>query len=213
MIQIAVVLPSRLHAYFEVLTALPLHDVQFKILEDYSEYELDFDGFILFDQPEDKTGSGLQALMNQCDQNKPILGIGTGAIYLAEIGLVPGLEGYKSAMTYSDMAPKTVVYLTENYQYNAFTRHIAINTAFYLPAPSMREFIISPALLLEMEENGLVILRYEKGIAAVSNKAGNVMAVLPEFLSWDWMLQSMRDYMVKGYRQRVLPLYYYPRIR
>lgn len=51
-------------------------------------------------------------------------------------------------------------------------------------------------------------------IAAVSNKVGNVMAMIAHpgcTPDGDPIFQSMRDYIQDGYVQRVLPMSYYPR--
>jgi phosphoribosylformylglycinamidine (FGAM) synthase-like amidotransferase family enzyme len=77
---------------------------------------------------------------------------------------------------------------------------------------------------MEIQENGMNVFQYcDQGgrviepssnhIAAISNKAGNVLAMSPfpgELLS-EAIFQSMRDYIQEGNRRSVSPLYYYPR--
>lgn len=123
--------------------------------------------------------------------------------------------------------------LSDHYQLNAFTRYLTPNQILHIPvAHAEGRFIIPPALLTEMQLLGANVFQYcdEKGkivsdfpvnpngsidnIAAVSNKAGNVMAMMPHperTPNGDPIFQSMRDYIKEGYVQRVLPLHYYPR--
>jgi phosphoribosylformylglycinamidine synthase len=92
--------------------------------------------------------------------------------------------------------------------------------------------VISPGLLAEMQENGLNVFQYcdaqgkiidefpvnpngsIDNIAAISNKAGNVMAMMPHperTEGCDAIFKSMREYIAEGYKQKVEPLHYYPR--
>ena len=51
-------------------------------------------------------------------------------------------------------------------------------------------------------------------IAAISNKAGNVMAMMPHperTINGDAIFHSMRDYIAEGRIEQTVPLYYYPR--
>ncbi len=123
--------------------------------------------------------------------------------------------------------------LSDHYQLNAFTRHLKPNSILSVPvAHAEGRFVIPPALLAEMQLLGANVFQYcdadgkivnefpvnpngsVDNIAAVSNKAGNVMAMMPHperTENGDPIFQSMRDYIREGYRQRVAPLNYYPR--
>ncbi len=123
--------------------------------------------------------------------------------------------------------------VSDHFQYNAFTRFLKPTDILKLPvAHGEGRFVIPSALLHEMQENGLNVFQYcdEKGqvidqfpvnpngsinnIAAVSNKAGNVMAMMPHperTETCDAIFQSMREYIAKGYKQKVQPLNFYPR--
>jgi phosphoribosylformylglycinamidine synthase len=122
--------------------------------------------------------------------------------------------------------------LADGYQLNAFTRRLSPKNILSVPvAHGEGRFVIPPALLLEMQANGLNIFQYcdatgniidefpinpngsINNIAAVSNKAGNVMAMMPHperTPNGDAIFQSMADYIASGYVQRVTPLHYMP---
>lgn len=123
--------------------------------------------------------------------------------------------------------------VSDHYQLNAFTRHLKPNDILHVPvAHAEGRFVIPPALLAEMQVLGTNVFQYcdDEGkivdefpvnpngsvdnIAAVSNKAGNVMAMMPHperTENGDRIFQSMRDYILDGYVQRVAPMNYYPR--
>ena len=107
----------------------------------------DFDGYIIVGgfSYEDRSRSGIiaaldpimQIIREQSKLGKPILGICNGAQILVETGLVPGLENDAIGMALTDnkrmqngQVLGTGFYnawvdmrLTDNYQYNAFTRY------------------------------------------------------------------------------------------
>ncbi len=109
--------------------------------------------------------------------------------------------------------------LTDRYQFNAFTRFLTPNHVLHIPvAHGEGRFVIPPALLLEMQTQGLNVFQYcdETGeivdefpinpngsmnnIAAISNKAGNVMAMMPHperTTNGDSIFLSMRDYIAE----------------
>jgi phosphoribosylformylglycinamidine synthase len=189
----------------------------------------------------------MQVIKEQSERGKPILGICNGAQILVETGLVPGVENNKLALALTDnkrIQQETVlgtgyynawVYmrLSDNFQLNAFTRYLTPENILRVPvAHGEGRFVIPPALLAEMQENGLDLFQYcdEHGqvidefpinpngsinnIAAISNKAGNVMAMMPHperTLECDAIFKSMHDYIAEGYQQPAAPLYYYPR--
>jgi phosphoribosylformylglycinamidine synthase I len=123
--------------------------------------------------------------------------------------------------------------LSDEYQLNAFTRKLTPSNILHLPvAHGEGRFVIPPALLEEIKAHGLNVFQYcdQQGnivdefpvnpngsinnIAAISNKAGNVLAMMPHperTVNCDALFQSMRDYIAEGYVQATTPLHYYPR--
>jgi phosphoribosylformylglycinamidine synthase len=216
-----------------------------------------FKGFIIVGgfSYEDRSRAGviasldpiIKALKIENQKGKPILGICNGAQILVEAGLVPGLEHDQVGMALTDnervkegKVLGTGYYndwitmrLSDNYQRNVFTRYLTPRTILKVPvAHAEGRFIIPPALLNEMQNNGLNVFQYcdEMGnivnefpinpngsvnnIAAVSNKAGNVMAMMPHperTIDGDAIFQSMRDSILDDPLPIVAPLYYQPR--
>lgn len=123
--------------------------------------------------------------------------------------------------------------LSDQYQRNAFTKHLTPKNILHVPvAHAQGRFVMSNALLQEVQAQGLNVFQYcdEKGdiidtfpinpngslnnIAAISNKIGNVMAMMPHperTTNGDAIFQSMRDYIKEGRTQQTVPLNYYPR--
>ncbi len=123
--------------------------------------------------------------------------------------------------------------VSNEFQLNAFTRRLKPSDILSVPvAHAEGRFIIPSGLLAEMQMQGQTVFQYcdEAGaiidafpvnpngsiynLAAVSNKAGNVMAMMPHperTLNGDVIFQSMREYIAEGYRQPVVPLHYCPR--
>lgn len=189
----------------------------------------------------------MQAIKQQSERGKPLLGICNGAQILVETGLVPGVENNKVAMALTDnkrMYHEKVVgtgyynawvkmRVSDHYQRNAFTRYLTPRAILRVPiAHGEGRFVIPSGLLLEMQHNGLNVFQYcdDEGrvidefpvnpngsvnnIAAVSNKAGNVMAMMPHperTTACDAIFDSMRDYIAEGTAPCVTPLHYYPR--
>ncbi|HEX4044847.1 MAG TPA: phosphoribosylformylglycinamidine synthase I [Gammaproteobacteria bacterium] len=198
------------------------------------------DGYIIVGgfSYEDRSRAGIIAALDpvmqevkaQSEQGKPVLGICNGAQILVETGLVPGLENHKVGMVLAenkrvaeDKILGTGYYnawvhmrLSDPYQRNAFTRHLTPRDILYVPvAHGEGRFIMSPALLQEIEMQGLHVFQYctAQGdvldqfpvnpngsllnIAAISNKTGNVLAMMPHperTEQGDPIFQSMRDY-------------------
>lgn len=219
----------------------------------------EMDGYILAGgfSYEDRSRAGIIAALDPimliiadaASQGKPVLGICNGAQVLVETGLVPGLENNKIAMALADnkrvQDGKVLgtgfyndwvnIRVSDHYQRNAFTRHLKPTDILRVPvAHAEGRFVMSEALLKEIQEQGLDVFQYcnEQGeliedfpvnpngsvcnIAAVSNKAGNVMAMMPhpERTSvGDRLFASMRDYIAKGHFTPVEPLHYYPRFQ
>ncbi|HSW93326.1 MAG TPA: phosphoribosylformylglycinamidine synthase subunit PurQ [Gammaproteobacteria bacterium] len=171
-----------------------------------------------------------ETLRAESHLGKPILGLGQGAKLLLETGLIPGVEHDKPCITLTDdmsaddNQAATHIHLSRHYQFNAFTRHLQPDTLLPIPVSHPKKcFVIPPALFAEMQLLGSTVFQYcdangkndpVNPIAAVSNKAGNVMAMLVHPITGqesDLIFQSMHDYIKEGYVQRVLPMNYYPR--
>jgi phosphoribosylformylglycinamidine synthase I len=110
--------------------------------------------------------------------------------------------------------------LANEYQRNAFTRRLSAKDILRVPvAHAEGRFVMSPALLQEVVVQGLNVFQYcdaegnvtdhfpinpngsVQNTAAVSNKAGNVMAIMPHperTENGDAILLSMRDYIAAG---------------
>jgi phosphoribosylformylglycinamidine synthase I len=123
--------------------------------------------------------------------------------------------------------------LADQFQYNAFTRYLTPKDILNIPiAHGEGRFVIPSGLLAEMREQGLCLFQYcdaqgniiDKfpvnpngsidNLAAVSNKAGNVMAMMPHperTPIGDPIFHSMRDYIVSGQSENLAPLHYQPR--
>lgn len=184
----------------------------------------DFAAYVIVDGDRLQFPETMSEIQRLSESGKPVLGLGKGAELLVATGLVPGLENNKVAMALVDdnsSSPSEWVRLSAHYQRNAYTRFLTPNQILRLPAASeLAHFSMPPALQVEIELQGLNVLQYcdEEGvvvqgsIAALSNKAGNVMAWLPSLNeSCDAIFKSMRDYIEKPHFVVVEPLSYYPR--
>jgi len=217
-----------------------------------------YDGYIIVGgfSYEDRSRAGIiaaldplmQVIKQQSKLGKPVLGICNGAQILVETGLVPGLENDKLGLALTDnkrvQQGKVLgtgyyndwVYLrlSPEYQLNAFTHKLSPAEIFHVPvAHAEGRFVIPPALLKEIQINGLNVFQYcdREGqiinefpinpngsidnIAAISNKAGNVMAMMPHperTPNGDGIFHSMREYLMHSHRlPPVSPLNYLPR--
>lgn len=123
--------------------------------------------------------------------------------------------------------------LSADYQRNAFTRHLKQTDILSVPvAHAEGRFSITPALLDEIKIQGLNVFQYcnQRGevldqfpinpngsvdnIAAISNKYGNIMAIMPHperTINGDPLFTSMREYISTDKIGSEIPLYYYPR--
>lgn len=123
--------------------------------------------------------------------------------------------------------------LSDQYQRNAFTRYLTPKDILHVPvAHGEGRFLMTDALLSEIEHQGLNVFQYcdaegniidsfpvnpngtLRNIAAISNKAGNVMAMMPHperTVKGDPLFHSMRDYIAEARSEKTVPLYYYPR--
>lgn len=216
-----------------------------------------FDGYVIVGgfSYEDRSRAGIIAALDpimltikeESAKGKPVLGICNGAQILVESGLVPGTENNKVVMALTDnkrIAKDRILgtgyynnwihlRLCEEYQRNAFTRHLHRNSILNVPvAHAEGRFIMSDALLAEIKAQGLPIFQYcdENGlldphfptnpnasvenIAAIANKAGNILAIMPHperTINGDPIFKSMRDYLLDDKFDPVSPLSYYPR--
>lgn len=184
----------------------------------------DFAGFVLVGDllsNDDMDATAFIAMLRaESAQGKPILGIAQGAKIVVDAGLVPGLVNDRVGMAVKihaeagQLGGVTSIRLTKDYQYNAFTRSLQLHKKLSVFVSSA-EFVIPPGLLMEMQMQGLCLFQYEnKAIAAVANKAGNVMALLSHFenaASAEAIFLSMHDHIVKGHIEKVAPLHYQPR--
>lgn len=217
----------------------------------------DMDGYVIVGgfSYEDRSRAGviaaldpvMQEIKAQCELGKPILGICNGAQILVETGLVPGLENNKIGMVLTEnkrIADGKILgtgfynawinmRLSDNYQRNAFTRHLKPKDILHVPvAHGEGRFVMTDALLQEVQAQGLNVFQYcdDSGkivdsfpvnpngsldnIAAISSKGGNVMAMMPHperTPNGDAIFQSMRDFIAEGRKEEVVPLNYYPR--
>lgn len=217
------------------------------------------DGFVIVGgfSYEDRSRAGIiaaldpvmQVIREQSELGKPILGICNGAQILVETGLVPGVEGNKVSMVLAENKRvqhgkvlgtgyyNAWVHLTlpDNYQRNAFTRHLKKRDVMRVPvAHGEGRFVMGDGLYQEMVEQGQNCFLYcdEQGevidafpvnpngsrgnIAGISNKAGNVLALMPHperVATGDVIFTSMRDYIAEGLHdvKSIAPLHYYPR--
>lgn len=183
----------------------------------------DFAGYILADNMKIGDAAFMQFLKEEAKRGKPVLALGIAARVVLENGLIPGVENDKAVVLLSEeTSAETTIQLTDEYQYNAFTRRLMPETLFSVARDQpARHFMMPPALLMEIKIQGLNIFCYQstaesnhERIAALSNKAGNVMALLPALTSpddWDKLFQSMRETILENHFIEVPPLYYYPR--
>ncbi|WP_115709347.1 phosphoribosylformylglycinamidine synthase I [Legionella sainthelensi] len=106
--------------------------------------------------------------------------------------------------------------LSDKHQHNAFTRHLSSADLIHLPiAHAQGRFLMPDPLLNQIEEQGLNLFQYcnaegividdfpinpngsAGNIAAITNQAGNVMAMMPHperTVNGDPIFTSMRDY-------------------
>lgn len=124
--------------------------------------------------------------------------------------------------------------LSKSYQRNAFTRYLSSNDILRVPvAHAQGRFVMTNMLLQELIAQGQHVFQYcdESGniradfpinpngsvenIAAISNKQGNVLAMMPHperTPEGDPIFASMRDYIAKNKgKNKTVPLYYYSR--
>lgn len=201
--------------------------------DDSADKLITMDGFIIageFSEQPAVIYPLMETIKVQTELGKPLLGIGNGGKWLVGTGLVPGLENNKPAITLIEnecaVENPVAIRLSNDYQRNAFTQHLTLKSLLSLPSLHSSRFIMTAALQQEIEIQGLNVFQYCDALgqvtgqdaanwAALSNKAGNVMAMLPhpeKTPEGDAIFQSMRDYILDGSKiEKTVPLYYYPR--
>lgn len=175
----------------------------------------------------------MDALIEQNELGKPILGICNGAQILVEKGLVPGLKNYRlGAALAENIRIKndqiqgggyynawSFIRMSHNsctIQKSAFTRYLKSSDVLPIPvAHGEGRFVISSEILTEIQLNGQNVFQYCShdgkivnefpmnpngsidNIAALSNKSGNVLAMMPHperTTQCDIIFHSMREY-------------------
>jgi phosphoribosylformylglycinamidine synthase len=146
----------------------------------------------------------LDALAEQAERGRPVLGICNGAQVLVEAGLVPGGVRVELALARNRMPDRDGYqsrWVTCRVEESAcvFTRHLAPGTLLPLPVAhgEGRYTAATPGTLEELHARGQVPLRYadsngeaassfpanpngsEAAAAAVCNARGNVLAMMP----------------------------------
>ena len=164
----------------------------------------------------------MQLLATENDQHgKPILGLCNGAQILVESGLVPGLPGSPLSMAlydnqtahshqcgfYNDHINLKPLH---HQQHHAFTNQFLEGETIDIPyAHAQGRFTLPKSLLNAMIEAQLPLFQYQQcnpngsdfDLAAVTNFAGNVMAMMPHperITNGDKIFFSMRNYIEQG---------------
>ncbi len=232
MMRIAVVQSPNSNSERETILALERAGMQAHtfLWNEPKEKLADFHGFIItghFSAEEHSRASAIAALdpimqgiQEQSLLGKPVLGICKGAQILVEAGLVPGLEKNQLGMALADNKRMqqgkilgTGFYnawvhmrLSTRYQWNAFTRHLAPKDILHAQYCNKEGHIVDE---FPVNPNGSV-----HNIAAIANKAGHVMAMLPRpecTPQGDVIFKSMREYIEEGYKASSATLRYQPR--
>ena len=164
----------------------------------------------------------LAALTVQAEQGKPVLGICNGAQILVESGLVPGV---KVNGAYQVAAALTTNHRVKDGQvigvgyYNTWCDIVPTNLAgqgvfdaevnaeMSVPiAHAEGRFVLMPEILTELKKSGAALWQYQgenpngavEKLAAISNPAGNVLAMMPHperTPAGDPIFQSMKAYL------------------
>ena len=198
-------------------------------------------GFILqseegFSLPEAILEGLGRLLQAESAKGKPILGLGGAADFLVQKGLVPGLPDFRVGLVMaknnteiSTEGAQKWVRLAVDYQYNAFTRTLALDSLLKLGMQNCPpRFQLPQGLLLEVKAQGLDVFHYcaedgtlladeaGVGIAALANKNGNVLAFPAQFEALSDaspLLFSLQAHLASGYVAELDPLYYWPRAK
>lgn len=127
----------------------------------------------------------MKAVAKAAEEGKYILGICNGFQVLTEAKLLPGALLRNSGMKFR--CHDTVLKVENNT--TAFTRDYAEGELITIPiAHGEGNYYCDEATLKELQENNQIVFRYEAGtnpngslddIAGISNKAGNVVGMMP----------------------------------
>jgi len=161
----------------------------------------------------------MDKIRKEVENGKPLLGLCNGAQVLVETGLIPGLKDkIQMALAPNDNPLVSGYYNSwvyikaSNNKKNAFNQFYENNEIIKLPiAHGEGRFTTKDSKLIkQLEKNKQIIFKYcdEKGkvvnkfpinpngtvnnIAAISNKEGNVMAIMPhpERASYNWQVPN-----------------------
>ncbi|MBP1966400.1 phosphoribosylformylglycinamidine synthase subunit PurQ [Paenibacillus aceris] len=127
----------------------------------------------------------MKAVAKAAEEGKYILGICNGFQVLTEAKLLPGALLRNNGMKFR--CHQTVLKVENNT--TAFTRDYAEGELINIPiAHGEGNYYCDDATLKELQENNQIVFRYEAGanpngsvddIAGISNKAGNVVGMMP----------------------------------
>jgi len=148
----------------------------------------------------------MKIIKEEAEKGKPVLGICNGAQVLVETGMIPGLEDKVQFALAPNKNPLVSGYFNvwinikkNNNKKNAFTININNNETLHMPmAHGEGRFVTKDKSLIKiLEKNKQIIFQYSNNegriedefptnpngsmmnIAAISNKEGNVMAIMP----------------------------------
>ncbi|KQX68499.1 MULTISPECIES: phosphoribosylformylglycinamidine synthase subunit PurQ [unclassified Paenibacillus] len=127
----------------------------------------------------------MKAVVKAAEEGKYILGICNGFQVLTEARLLPGALLRNNGMKFR--CHQTILKVENNT--TAFTRDYAEGELIEIPiAHGEGNYYCDDATLKELQENNQIVFRYEAGnnpngslddIAGISNKAGNVVGMMP----------------------------------
>lgn len=125
----------------------------------------------------------MRALQEFSDNGGPVLGICNGFQILTEAGLLPGVLLENTGRKF--ICTDTNLIIEQNT--NPFTSLFSPGNTLNLPiAHQEGRFHLNEKQLALLEENGQVVMRYQKNpngalhdIAAISNSGGNVLGMMP----------------------------------
>ena len=117
------------------------------------------------------------------DEGKPVFGTCNGFQVLTEAGLLPGVLKRNESLHF---ICKTIPLEVVNNQ-TKFTSEYEANQVLQLPiAHGEGNYYCDEATLKELEENNQIVFKYQdnvngslKNIAGITNKAGNVLGMMP----------------------------------
>lgn len=117
------------------------------------------------------------------DEGKPVFGTCNGFQVLTEAGLLPGVLKRNESLHF---ICKTISLEVVNNQ-TKFTSEYEANQVLQLPiAHGEGNYYCDEATLKELEENNQIVFKYQdnvngslKNIAGITNKAGNVLGMMP----------------------------------